>query len=162
MADERTETTETPAGETPAPMAPRSPAPPRVGRSASLKTEKGTTTIADTVVEKVAGIATREVRGVFDMGSGTTRALGAVSQRVGLADERSQGVAVEVGERETAVDLTIVVEYGESIPQVAEQVRDNVISRVEGITGLSVTEVNVEVNDLHFPGDDADQSSRVS
>lgn len=141
---------------------PPRPMPPRVGRSASLKSEKGTTTIADTVVEKVAGIATREVGGVYEMGSGTTRAVGALTQRVGLADERAQGVSVEVGEREAAVDLTIVVEYGESIPQVAEQVRDNVISRVEGITGLSVTEVNVAVNDLHFPGDDTGQSARVS
>jgi uncharacterized alkaline shock family protein YloU len=134
----------------------------RTGRSASLKTDRGTTSIADTVVGKVAGFATREVPGVYQMGSGTTRALGAVTQRVGLADERNQGVSVEVGEREAAVDLTIVVEYGESIPQIAQQIRDNVINRIEGITGLSVTEVNVEVNDLHFPGDVDEQSARVS
>jgi uncharacterized alkaline shock family protein YloU len=135
--------------------------PPRPGRSASLKTERGITSIADTVVEKVAGIATREVRGVYDMGGGTTRAIGAVTQRVGLADERSQGVSVEVGERETAIDLTVVIEYGESIPQVADQIRENVITRIEGITGLSVTEVNVAVNDLHFEGDN-ESSTRVS
>lgn len=63
------------------------------------------------------------------------------------------------------MDLTVVIEYGESIPQVAEQIRNNVVKRVEGITGLSVTEVNVAVNDLHFPGDDrrqADEPARVS
>jgi uncharacterized alkaline shock family protein YloU len=96
------------------------------------------------------------------MGSGTTRAVGAVTQRVGLADERNQGVSVEVGEQEAAVDLTIVVDYGESIPKIAQQIRDNVINRIEGITGLSVTEVNVQVTDVHFPGDDAEQSARVS
>ncbi len=140
----------------------RSGGPPRLGRSASLKTDRGTTSIADTVVEKVAGIATREVRGVYGMGGGTARAIGAVTQRVGLADERSQGVSVEVGERETAVDLTVIIEYGESIPQVAEQIRENVITRIEGITGLSVTEVNVAVNDLHFEGEDESSSRRVS
>ena len=53
------------------------------------------------------------------------------------------------------MDLTLVIEYGESIPQVSEAVRANVIKRVEGITGLSVTEVNIAVNDLYFPGDEA-------
>ena len=70
-------------------------------------------------------------------------------------------MSVEVGEREAAVDLTLVIEYGESIPQVSEAVRNNVIKRVEGITGLSVTEVNVEVNDLYFPGDETAEPQRV-
>jgi uncharacterized alkaline shock family protein YloU len=126
----------------------------RTGNGAPLESERGTTSIDDTVVTKVAGIAAREVRGVYDLGGGTARALGGVTQSVGLGDERTQGVSVEVGEREAAVDLTAVIEYGESIPQVSEQIRDNVVKRVEGITGLSVTEVNVTVNDLHFPGDD--------
>jgi uncharacterized alkaline shock family protein YloU len=55
-----------------------------------------------------------------------------------------------------------VVDYGESIPKIAQQIRDNVINRIEGITGLSVTEVNVQVTDVHFPGDDTEQSARVS
>jgi uncharacterized alkaline shock family protein YloU len=58
--------------------------------------------------------------------------------------------------------LTVVVEYGESIPKVSQAIRENVIKRIEGITGLSVTEVNVTVNDLYFPGDeDAQQPARV-
>jgi uncharacterized alkaline shock family protein YloU len=134
----------------------------RTGHAASLKTDRGMTSIAESVVGKVAGFATREVPGVYQMGSGTTRAVGAVTQRVGLADERNQGVSVEVGEQEAAVDLTIVVDYGESIPKIAQEIRDNVINRIEGITGLSVTEVNVQVTDVHFPGDDAEQSARVS
>jgi|RhiMetdeSRZDD1v2_1073273.scaffolds.fasta_scaffold105110_3 uncharacterized alkaline shock family protein YloU len=126
----------------------------RSGNGAPLESERGMTSIDDAVVTKVAGIAAREVRGVYDLGGGAARALGGVTQAVGLGDERMQGVSVEVGEREAAVDLTAVIEYGESIPQVAEQIRDNIVKRVEGITGLSVTEVNVSVNDLHFPGDD--------
>jgi len=124
------------------------------GPGAPLQTERGNTTIADAVVTKVASIAAREVRGVHGLGGGVSRALGSVTQRVGMSDERSQGVSVEVGEREAAVDLTVTVEYGESVPQVSQAIRDNVIKRIEGICGLSVTEVNVAVNDLYFPGDD--------
>ena len=135
----------------------------RGGDTGVLQTEKGATTIADAVVTKVASIATREVGGVYELGGGAARALGSAAQRVGIGDQRTQGVSVEVGEKEAAVDLTIVVEYGESIPKLSEQIRDNVTRRIEGITGLVVTEVNVTVNDLHFPGDEQsdDESARV-
>ena len=90
------------------------------------------------------------------------RALGAVAQRLPVGDNTSRGVSVEVGEKEAAIDLTVIVEYGESIPKVAQQIRENVVRRIEGITGLSVTEVNVAVNDLHLAGDDDDdEPSRV-
>src|ERR1700709_791619 len=127
-----------------------------------LQTERGATTIADAVVTKVASIATREVGGVYELGGGAARAVGSVAQRVGIGDPRTQGVSVEVGEKEAAVDLTIVVEYGESIPKLTQQIRENVTRRIEGITGLVVTEVNVTVNDLHFPGDEQpDEPARV-
>lgn len=126
-------------------------------RSGTLQSDKGATKIADGVVTKVAGIAAREVGGVHELGGGASRAFGSMTRSVGIGDERMQGVAVEVGEREAAVDLTVVVEYGESIPTVAQAIRDNVIRRVEGVCGLSVTEVNIAVNDLYFPGDDAPQ-----
>ena len=123
----------------------------------ALQSERGTTTIADAVVAKVAGIATREVAGVHNLGGGAARAMGAVGQRVGIGDERTQGVSVEVGEREAAIDLTVVIEYGESIPDVCNSIRENVIKRLEGITGLQAAEVNITVNDLYFPGDDEDE-----
>ena len=63
----------------------------------------------------------------------------------------TSGVSVEVGEEEAAVDLTMAIEYGVSIPQVTEGVRRNVINRVENLTGLRVTEVNITVNDVQFP-----------
>ena len=132
------------------------------GSDSPLQTERGQTTIAEAVVTKVAGVAAREVRGVYELGGGVARAVGSVTQRVGVGDERTQGVSVEVGEREAAVDLTVVVEYGESIPRVSQAVRENVIKRIEGITGLSVTEVNVSVDDLYFPGDEVpEQPARV-
>jgi len=113
------------------------------------------------VVAKVAGIAAREVRGVHELGGGASRTIGSLTQRVGIGDERSTGVSVEVGEREAAVDVVLVVEYGESIPTVSQAIRDNVIRRLEGICGLRVTEVNVAVNDLWFPGDDQPEQSQA-
>jgi uncharacterized alkaline shock family protein YloU len=128
-----------------------------------LMTSRGQTSIEDVVVTKVASVATREVRGVHSLGGGVSRTLGSVAQRVGVGDERTQGVSVEVGEREAAVDLVVVIDYGESIPQVSQAIRDNIIKRIEGITGLHVTEVNVTVNDLFFPGDEQpDQPARVA
>jgi len=121
----------------------------------ALESERGSTTLADVVVTKVASIAAREVPGVYELGGGVARAVGSLTQRAGVGDQRTQGVSVEVGHREAAVDLTLVIEYGESIPLVSEAVRNNVIKRVEGITGLSVTEVNIAVNDLYFPGDES-------
>ncbi len=115
----------------------------------------GSTTIADAVVTKIASIAAREVRGVHDLGGGTARAIGGLTRSVGIGDERMQGVAVEVGEREAAVDLSVVVEYGESIPRIAGALRENITRRIEAMTGLTVTEVNITVNDLYFPGDEA-------
>jgi len=126
------------------------------GADSGLQTERGQTTIADPVVTKVAGMAAREVGGVYELGGGVARALGAVAQRLPVGDTTTQGVSVEVGEKEAAVDLTVVIEYGESIPRVSQQIRENVIRRIEGITGLTVTEVNVAVNDLHIPGDESD------
>jgi len=124
---------------------------------------RGQTTIGEGVVTKVAGLAAREVPGVHDLGGGAARAIGSVTQKVGLGDARTQGVSVEAGEKEAAVDLTIVIEYGESIPRVADAVRDQVIKRVEGITGLTVIEVNITVNDLYFPGEDEpDEAPRVN
>ncbi len=132
-----------------------------VERAEPLQSDRGKTEIANGVVAKIAGIATREVGGVYSLGGGATRALGSVTQAVGLGDERTQGVSVEVGERQAAVDLVVVLEYGEAIPRVSEAIRENVSGRIEGITGLAVTEVNIAVNDLHFPGDDEQEQAEA-
>ena len=136
---------------------PSSTTPATTGGGASpLVTERGKTTIADSVVSKIAGIATREIAGVHSMGSGTARAIGAIRDKLpgsGPARGITQGVSVEVGERQAAIDLDFVVEYGVAIPDVAESVRDNVTQRVEGMTGLEVTEVNCTVDDV-FLGDE--------
>ncbi|GAA2530011.1 Asp23/Gls24 family envelope stress response protein [Pilimelia columellifera] len=120
---------------------------------AQLVSEHGKTTIADMVVQKVAGLAAREIPGVHSMGSGMARGVGKLrSVMPGTDPTPAQGVAVEVGEREAAVDLDIVTWYGQSIADVSDAVRRNVIDRVEGMTGLTVVEVNISVDDIHVEG----------
>src|SRR3954470_925838 len=115
---------------------------------AALVTKQGTTTIADTVVQKIAGLAAREVSGVHDLGGGAARAFSALRERIpGASSSAGQGVSVEVGEKQAAVDLQILVEYGVSIADLATAVRRNVITAVERMTGLEVVEVNISVTD---------------
>ncbi len=109
---------------------------------------RGRTTIAGGVVEKIAALAAREVPGVHALGGGLARTLGAI--RPGRASV-TRGVKVEVGERQTAIDLEIVVEYGVSITEVAAEIRLNVIGAVERMTELEVVEVNIAVSDVHLP-----------
>ncbi|MFE6709630.1 Asp23/Gls24 family envelope stress response protein [Streptomyces sp. NPDC057695] len=117
--------------------------------------ERGRTAIGDVVVVKVAGMAAREIPGVHDMGGGLSRTLGVVRERVpGGRPNVGRGVKVEVGERQAAIDLELVVEYGVPITDVAQDVRENVIVAVERITGLEVVEVNISINDVHLPEDD--------
>ncbi len=120
-----------------------------------LETEKGITTVADIVVAKMAGIAAREVKGVHELGTTFRRLIG----RVRPGESLSQGVNVEVGKRETAIDLVIVVDYGYSIPTVAQDLRDNVITKIEAGTGLLVKEVNIEVSDLFVPSGETESTS---
>ena len=124
----------------------------------ALQTSQGNTTIADGVVQKIAGLAAREVAGVYALGGGAARAFGALRDRIpGATQSIGQGVSVEVGEKQAAVDLDVVTEYGAPIAEVARSIRRNVINTVEGMTGLQVTEVNIAVNDIHLPSDDQGQ-----
>ncbi|WP_214323339.1 Asp23/Gls24 family envelope stress response protein [Nonomuraea sediminis] len=125
----------------------------RTQEAGALKTEKGATTIDDAVVAKIAGLAASQVDGVYAMGGGTARALGVMRGMVGAEKSVSQGVSVEVGERQAAVDLDLVAEYGTAIPEMAAAVRAKVIAEVERMCGLEVTEVNIKVDDVHLPGE---------
>ncbi|MFE0103040.1 Asp23/Gls24 family envelope stress response protein [Streptomyces sp. NPDC059009] len=120
---------------------------------------RGRTTIADGVVEKIAGLAARDVVGVHAMGGGFARTFGAVRDRVpgGSKSSVSRGVKAEVGEVQTALDLEVVVEYGVSIADVARAVRENVIAAVERMTGLEVVEVNIAVSDVKLPDEEDDE-----
>ncbi|HWS81927.1 MAG TPA: Asp23/Gls24 family envelope stress response protein [Rubrobacter sp.] len=122
-----------------------------------LKGEMGSTTISSTVVSQIAGIAAQEVENA-QMGGGASAAVGGILQSVtgsvtggSSGGNYTRGVSVEVGEEEAAVDLNMTVDYGQSIPRVTEAARRNVINRVENLTGLRVTEVNILVNDVQVP-----------
>ncbi|WP_345350671.1 Asp23/Gls24 family envelope stress response protein [Rhodococcus olei] len=119
------------------------------GAGSSTERVEGRTIIADAVVAKIAGIATREISGVFDVGGGTARVVGALRDRIpGARVNHGQGVAVEVGERQAAIDIGIVAEYGVALHELAAGIRRNVIAAVERMTGLEVTEVNITVYDV--------------
>jgi uncharacterized alkaline shock family protein YloU len=153
-----TDMTENRGGETETPAARRSPLAKRSGGDPG---SRGRTTIADGVVEKIAGLAARDVDGVYAMGSGISRTFGAVRDRVpGGAKSVSRGVKAEVGEVQAALDLEIVIDYGVSIADVARDVRENVITAVERMTGLEVVEVNIAVSDVKLPDEEEEEPER--
>ncbi len=122
--------------------------------------------MAENVVQKIAGMACREVSGVHRMGTSTGRAFGALRERIpgSTGPNVAQGVGVEVGETQAAIDLDIVVEYGVSIADLGKSIQRNVKQSVERMTGLEVVEVNVSVDDVYLPADDQQQDApaRVS
>jgi uncharacterized alkaline shock family protein YloU len=130
----------------------------RSQQGSPLQTERGSTSISDSVVSKIAGIASQEVDGVR-MGSGGSQAVSGIIGSItgGSSGSQTQGVSVEVGQEEAALDLTLTAEYGKSIPQLAEAVRRNVANRVESLVGLRVTEINITVSNIFFPQQEAEQ-----
>ncbi len=113
----------------------------------------GKTTIEDGVVAKIAGIAARDVPGVYALGGGTARAIGAIRDGLNSTD-LAQGISVEVGEKQVAVDVTIVADYPVALQQVAGDVRGAIYRAMQDLVGMDVAEVNVTVNDVHIPSDD--------
>ena len=122
-----------------------------------LHTELGTTTIQDSVVIAIISMAAEEVDGVTTSHGGvklpgdTSPTVGEFVDNITGGASRTRGLSVDVGERQTAADITINVEYGRSIPQVTQAVRERIIERVQTLTGLEVTEVNIQVNDVILP-----------
>ena len=130
------------------------------GTKSALASGDGRISVAENVVTKIAGLATREVAGVHAMGTGAGRALGALKERIpgSSGPVANQGVSAEVGETQVALDLDVVIEYGVSIADLGRSVQRNVKNAVERMTGLEVTEVNVSVGDV-FLGDQSEQDA---
>lgn len=120
-----------------------------------LEGEHGSTRIGDGVVSKIAGMAAGEVEGVY-MGGGASRTAGGVLESVTGSDSQKRGVSVEVGRTEAAIDLTVGIEYGRNILDLVGQVRNRITQRVESLTGLRVTELNVTVSDIIFHEGESD------
>ncbi|MGO4146532.1 Asp23/Gls24 family envelope stress response protein [Paenarthrobacter sp. YAF11_1] len=119
------------------------------------KDGRGATTVADGVVAKIAGIAIQEIPGVHALGGGAARAIGNLREKVGQKD-LTQGVSVEVGQTQVAVDVTLVVEYPHPLQEVADNARDAVYNAIEDLVGMEVTEVNITITDIHVPSEDAE------
>jgi len=121
----------------------------------------GATVIADGVIATIAGIAAQGVPGVYAVGGGVARAVGAIREAIGQTD-RGQGVTVEVGERQVAVGITLVAEYPTPLQQIADGVRSAVYSAIETIAGMEVVGVSVTVTEVRVPGDDDDEADAVA
>lgn len=119
--------------------------------------ESGVVRISDDVVGTIAGIAATEVEGVAGMSGGI---VGGITEMLGRKN-LAKGVKVEVGEREAALDMFVVVEYGVRIPDVAQRVQENVKRAVESMTGLSVVEINVHVQGVAFHQEAREEEPRV-
>lgn len=117
-----------------------------IKKSSSL----GSIRIADEVVSIIAGLAATEVEGIAGMSGGIAGGIAEMLGRKNFA----KGVKVEVGEKEAAVDLFIIVKYGVRIPDIALAAQENVKQAIETMTGLSVVEVNVHVQGVGFPDDE--------
>lgn len=110
------------------------------------KTDMGNIQIAPEVIEIIAGLATIEVEGVAGMSGGFASGVAELLGRKNL----SKGVKVEVGQREAAIDVSIIIEYGQRIPTVASDIQRNVKQAIESMTGLDVIEVNVHIHGVQF------------
>lgn len=121
-------------------------------------TGAGKTVINDAVIAKITGIAVRDVPGVFALGGGAARAFGAIREAIGNSD-MSQGVTVEVGERQVAADVTIVAEYPMPLQQVADAVRAAAYNAITELVGMDVAEINVTITDVHLPGDENERDA---
>jgi uncharacterized alkaline shock family protein YloU len=131
------------------------------GSPARLETDRGVTSISEDVVAKIAAIAAREVQGVESLGGALSGAIGNVVGRIRGDDHKTAGVGVEVGTRQAAVDLSMTIRYPASIMSVTSSVRQNVVDRIESMTGLEVVEVNIAVNDLAFGDQEQNNTGRV-
>jgi uncharacterized alkaline shock family protein YloU len=107
----------------------------------------GSIRIADEVVSIIAGLAATEIEGIAGMSGGL---VGGIAEMLGRKNF-AKGVKVEVGEKEAAVDLYIIVKYGVRIPDIAIAAQENVKQAIENMTGLAVVEVNIHVQGVGFP-----------
>lgn len=126
-----------------------------------LVSDRGVTTIADGVVSKIAGMAAREVPGVH-LGGSASRTAGGLLENVTGSQSNTRGISVEVGRVETALDLTLSLDYGVDIIPTLEEVRRRISERIDTITGLKTTECNITISDIVLPKSDGEDENGES
>jgi uncharacterized alkaline shock family protein YloU len=119
-----------------------------------MEKTQGAILISDDVVATIAGLAALDTPGIAAMSGGISEGI---AKR--LSGKNAQlGVSVEVGQRETAIDLRVLLQYGSQIQEVGQQLQYNVKEAVELMTGLRVVEVNVKVEGVAFKEEEAEES----
>ena len=98
--------------------------------------------ISEEVVATIAGMAAQEVKGVTAMNAN------GIGEMLG---RKTRGVKVQIGEKETVIDINVTVEYGARIPDIAWEVQNKVKTQVEAMTGLNVVAVNVHIQGVSVP-----------
>jgi len=126
-------------------------------KGAGEETEDGQVRISDDVVGTIAGIAATEIEGVAGMSGGI---VGGITEMLGRRN-LAKGVKVEVGEKETALDMYVVVDYGVRIPEVAQLIQSSVKRAIESMTGLKVVEVNIHIQGVAFHQEAQEEEPRV-
>lgn len=112
----------------------------------TITQEIGEVKISDEVVAIIAGLAAIDVPGVAGMSGGIAGGIAEILGRKNL----SKGVKVEVGEKEAAIDLYLIVDYGCRIPEISWNVQNKVKKAVESMSGLDVVEVNIHVQGVNI------------
>ncbi|MEB4860432.1 Asp23/Gls24 family envelope stress response protein [Priestia megaterium] len=108
-------------------------------------THQNTLTFEDQVIKKIAGIAANEIKGILSMSGGFMSGL---TDRFRSTEDITKGINAEVGEKQVALDLKVIVEYGKNVPSIFSETVNNVKKSVHDMTGLEVVEVNMHVEDV--------------
>ena len=124
----------------------------------ALSSDNNEIKIADDVVAVIAGVAVSEVPGVAEMAGGFA---GGISEVLSGKKNLAKGIKVEVGEKDTKIDVNIIVEYGVRIPDVAFEIQNRVKKAVETMTGLNVVEVNVHVQGVNTESKDEVEETKT-
>ncbi len=119
--------------------------------------EYGSVKISDDVVAVIAELAAKEVKGIIGMSGGIADSITEILGK----KSPYKGIKVEVGEKETSIDLFVIVEYGVRIPDIAWQVQESVKKSVETMTGLNVVEVNIHIQGVNIDKDIKEEEGTV-
>lgn len=131
----------------------------KINADQSDKGEKqGTIKISEDVVTTIAGLAAAEVSGVAGMSGGIT---GELVEKLGRKNI-SKGIKAVMGENEVTIDINAIVEYGVNIHEVAVELQNSIRNAIENMTGLSVVNVNVNIQGLSFGSENKEETGQAN